>query len=139
MRHASSVSRSPFDGRRRQGAFAALLEPRPSPQFTQPRVEAIGDLEQVARIILRVGGHCRGQRPACPVGLLRAFGELDTEFRFHERGIGELAPADQARGEHGIENRGCDESARTPEQAQIVIRAVKHNGLALQGCVQRFE
>ncbi|MGC3958867.1 MAG: hypothetical protein QM813_13295 [Verrucomicrobiota bacterium] len=88
----------------------------------QFRLEPVGQGLEIMRVVAGVRFHAGGQRAHRPVGLLRPFFQLHAQMFLHEVAEAKLADAQQAGGQHGVENRAGDELVMFAEQAQIVVR-----------------
>ena len=94
---------------------------------------------QVAGIVAGIFLHPGRQGTLRPVRLLGTFLQRDSQIIANQRGQREFPAANEARGEHGIENSRGHEAWPAMEQAKIVIGGVKNQFASQQSLPQRGE
>ena len=94
---------------------------------------------QMMSIVERVRGHAFGQWTARPICFLRSLLQLHVEESRDEMVQPELADAQEAAGEHRVENPGGDKTQALAQEPQIVIRAVHDQLVAFEDFEERFE
>ncbi len=90
-------------------------------------------------VVTGIDLHFFRERPARPVGFLRAFVEFHAEKFFHEIAQAELRFAQQPCGEHGVENGQRREFMMLPQQPQIVVGGMKNHLVRVERGEERIK
>ena len=118
---------------------ATLLVPSEPTFLLQFSRKEIHQRLKVMSIITGIRFHSLGQRTSRPVGFLRAFLQRDTEKLRHQIAQAEFAHAQQAAGEHRVEDGRGNEAAVASEQPQVVVRAVQNQLMLAEDLEHRRE
>jgi len=94
---------------------------------------------KVTRVVTCVILHSLRKRALCPVGFLRSLFQRHSERLRHEILQAKFHHAQQARGNHGIENPVRHEVVVLAQQAEIVVAAVQQQFAPAQCLPQRCE
>ena len=100
-----------------------------APQFLPQRADQWLEVDGVvAGVFLHLGR----ERAAAPVGLLGGFFQLHSKVILYQSGEAKLRAADEARGEHRVEDSPRHKVVAALKKAHVVIRAMHEEGVSVE-------